>query len=120
MPSGVIEIKSIWNAKLIRDVRRVCRAIRATRRIRWGLVASVYAFDDAGKPGDDLAAERANNHVRKAKMVVADFGLGLKRHRSRPRQRGRRWLDGAGAGDLPEISLRACKQRCDRPLPPDD
>lgn len=85
VPSGVIEIKSIWSARLIGDVRRVCRAIRGTQRIRWGLVACIYAFDDAGRSGEDQAAERAASAVGEAEVVVDRFNLRLKRHRGRPR-----------------------------------
>ena len=85
VPSGVIEIKSIWNAKLIRDVRRVCRAIRGTERIRWGLVACIYALDDAGRPGKDRARDQATNALSEAETVVGDLKLKLKKHRSRPR-----------------------------------
>ena len=85
VPSGVIEIKSIWNARLIRDVRRVCRAIRGTQRIRWGLVACIYALDDAGRPGEERVRDRATNALREAETVVGDLELRLKRHRSRPR-----------------------------------
>lgn len=85
VPSGVIEVKSIWNARLIHDVRRVCNTIRGTKRIRWGLVACICALDDAGRPGVDLVAEQANNAVREAEMAVDRLKLKLKRHRSRPR-----------------------------------
>ena len=45
-PNGVIEVKTRGYSTLLRDVRRVCAAVSNAERIRWGLVAYVYALED--------------------------------------------------------------------------
>lgn len=89
VPRGVIEIKSIWIRNVVRDVERVCGAIESTDRIRWGLVACIYADDDAGRSGAGRATERAANAFHGAEEVVdrSRYSLNLKQHQHRARHR---------------------------------
>ena len=80
-PKGVVEVKSVWDAKLNRDIERVCWAIDVTRRLSWGLVASVHAkADGSWKPGRERIAERSERVFKEAEATAEPFGLRLERH----------------------------------------
>ena len=101
-PNGVIEVKTRGYLTLLRDVRRVCDAVRNAERIRWGLVAYVYALEDREeKSGSERVADGVSSVAERAARTARRRRCAMRRHRGRPRKRN----GGAWTAEVLEIRL---------------
>ena len=101
-PNGVIEVKTRGYSTLLRDVRRVCDAVRNAERIRWGLVAYLYALEDGdGKSGSERVADGVSSVAERAGRTARRRGSAMRRHRGRPRKRDK----GAWTAEVLEFRL---------------
>ena len=87
-PNGVVEVKTRGYSTLLRDVRRVCDALANAERIRWGLVAYLFAMDDGeGKEGKLRVADGTSSVAARASRIAARRRCTMRRHAGRARSR---------------------------------
>ena len=103
-PNGVIEVKTRGYSTLLRDVRRVCDAVSNAERIRWGLVAYLYALNDReGKSGSERVADGVSSIAERASRTARLCRCAIRRYRGRSRKRA----GGAWTAEVLEILPQA-------------
>ncbi|MCY3794704.1 MAG: hypothetical protein OXG51_10055 [Gammaproteobacteria bacterium] len=107
-PAGVIEVKTKGYQTIIKDVERVCAAIRNTDAIDWGVVAFIYAWGDGQrKSGKERVLDRTARLEAKANEEAGKRGMKFTRHNGKIRVRD----GGAWAAEAFQISRASAMSR---------